>query len=118
LKPLAIVVLALVNLGATVLSQIGLKWAANSQNWHGFITGQVVGNLAGFVGVIALTLLLRFVPMHLAMAISMGFGFVLVQVVAAHWVFHEALQIEQWLGVGLVAIGIIVISYGSRNHPM
>lgn len=116
MKPLAIVALALVNLGSVVLSQIGFKWAANSQEWRGFITGQVVGNLAGFVGVITLTLLMRYIPMHLVTAISMGLGFVLVQVVAAHWVFHEKLHDEYWLGMALVAVGIMVISFSSRRH--
>ena len=118
LKPIVIVALALVNLGAVVLSQIGFKWAANSQDWRGFVSGQIIGNLAGFVGVLTLTLLMRYVPMHLATAISMGLGFVLVQVVAAHWLFHEPLQVGQWLGIALVAIGIIVISFSGRSRAM
>ena len=115
MKAFTIAGLIAINLSAIVLSYIGFEWSANSSNWRGFFTGQVVGNLAGFVGVLALTFLLRFIPLHFATAISMGVGFVLVQVIAAHLVFHETVSTGHWLGVALIAGGILLISF-SRAH--
>ena len=111
----AIIGLILAYLAFTVLANIGFKLSAGSPHWRGFLWWQVVGNLAGFLSVLSLTFLLKFVPLHLAYALTMGLGFVAVQVVAARLVFHEAIAAIQWLGVLLVFGGIVLISLGKRG---
>jgi undecaprenyl phosphate-alpha-L-ara4N flippase subunit ArnE len=69
----------------------------------------VMGNVSGFLGVLALTGILRTVPLHVAYPISAGLGVIGVQVVAARWVFHEPITTVQWLGTALVVAGIVLI---------
>jgi len=109
-RQIAVPALSLFYMACVVTSNIGLKLSAASGNWRGFLAWQAVGNLTGFMGVLAFTLLLKFIPLHIAYAITAGFGFVLVQVVAAHLFFHERITPSQWAGVALVALGIILIS--------
>lgn len=97
-------------LSTFVLSSMGFKWAAISQEWRGFLRGQVVGNLSGLANVLALTFLIRELSLHQAYAINAGLGFLLVEVVAAGLIFHEALGVGQWLGSLLVCGGVLMIT--------
>ncbi len=102
-------------MACVVTSNIGAKLSAASAGWRGFLAWQVVGNLAGFLGVLAFTLLLKFIPLHLAYGVGAGLGFVLVQVIAARLFFHEHITLIQWVGVALVALGILfIIALGRR----
>jgi multidrug transporter EmrE-like cation transporter len=111
-RAFSIVGLTLANLVFTVVSNIGFKLSADSAGWQVFLWWQVVGNLAGFLSVIAFKLLLRMISLHVAWAITAGFGFALVEVVAARFFFEEAITGWQWLGVALITIGILVVSLG------
>ncbi|HDN80944.1 MAG: hypothetical protein DRI61_05445 [Chloroflexi bacterium] len=113
-KQIAVPALSLFYLACVVISNIGLKLSAASANWRGFLAWQAVGNLTGFMGVLAFTLLLKLIPLHLAYGITAGFGFVLVQVVAARLFFHERITPVQWAGVALVSLGILLIASGRR----
>jgi len=106
------VVLAVFNLAMVVVSNVSLKFSALSANWRGFLAWQVAGNLAGFAGVLSFTLLLRQLPLNMAYALSAGLGFVLVEVIGARLIFHEAISVAQWLGVTLVTAGIVLIFQG------
>ncbi len=105
--------LIITNLALVVASNVSFKFSAQSPGWRGFLAWQVIGNLAGFTSVLTLTALLRQIPMHLAYALSAGLGFVLVQVVGARLIFHETISDTQWLGVTLVASGIVLICRGA-----
>lgn len=113
-RQLAVPALGFIYVFCTVASSIGFKLSAASSGWQGFLAWQVVGNLAGFAGVLALTFLLKLVPLHLAYGVLMGTGFVMVQVVAARLFFHERITGIQWAGVALVALGIFLIALGRR----
>jgi len=39
-------------------------------------------------------------------------GFVAVQFVGAHLVFSEAITTNQWLGIALIAGGVVIVSLG------
>ena len=104
--------LILANLAFSVLSNIGFKWSALSGGWQGFLWWQVVGNIAGLLSVLAFTFLLRFIPLYLAFAFTAGLGFISVQVVGASLVFRETISSFQWLGMLLIAGGIIIVSLG------
>jgi multidrug transporter EmrE-like cation transporter len=98
------------NLTFTVLAKIGFKLSAASGDWRGFWFWQIAGNLAGFVGVLTLTWLLRFIPIHIAYPVTMGLAVVGVQVGAARLLFRESIGLLQWVGTGLVVAGIVLIS--------
>jgi len=83
MKALSIVGLTLSNLVFSVASNIGFKLSADSVGWQGFLWWQLVGNIAGFLSVIAFTLLLRLISLHVAWAVTAGFGFALVEVFGA-----------------------------------
>jgi len=104
--------LTLANLAFTVVSNSGLKLSAASHGWQGFLWWQIVGNLSGFLGVLAFTFLLRFISLHLAYALTAGLGFLCVQIVAARFIFQEPISMIQWLGTVFTAAGIVIISWG------
>ena len=113
MRSLAIVALVLAYTSLTVLASVGFKNSAASSEWRGFLAGQVVGNLAGFASVLALTGLLRLVPIHVAYPLTQGLAVIGVQVVSAWLLFNEAIQPLQWVGTALVVTGIVLI--GSRG---
>ena len=112
MRTLTIGGLTLANLAFTVVSNSGLKLSAASQGWRGFLWWQIVGNLSGFLGVLAFTFLLRFISLHLAYTLTAGLGFLCVQIIAARFIFQEPISMVQWLGTLLTAAGIIIISWG------
>ena len=112
MKTLEIAGLVLIYLILTIASNIGFKLSALSRGLQGFLGWQVIGNVFGLLGVLAFTFLLRLLPLHLAYAFTYGLGFVGVQVVGAHFFFHEAIAPTQWLGIALIAIGIVFVSLG------
>jgi len=109
--------LVLVNLAFTVASNVGFKWSALSTDWRTFVTWQVVGNLAGFLSVLAFTALLRLISLHLAYAVTAGLGFLAVQVIGAHLIFHEMVTRGQWLGIVLIVSGIVLVSLAHQDVP-
>jgi multidrug transporter EmrE-like cation transporter len=111
-KALSIVGLTVSNLVFTVVSNISFKLSADSAAWQSFLWWQVVGNIAGFLSVIAFTVLLRLISLHVAWAVTAGFGFALVEVFGARFFFHEAITTWQWFGVALITSGIFIVSLG------
>lgn len=110
-----VVVLIVANLASVLTSNIGLKLSAWALDWHGVLAWQIFGNLTGFLGVLAFTALMRFVPLNVGYGITAGIGFILVQVVGAHLFFHEPITPLQWLGVAAVTLGIALIASGIKN---
>jgi multidrug transporter EmrE-like cation transporter len=111
-RTLSIAGLVLSNLFFSVASNIGFKLSADSVGWQVFLWWQLVGNIAGFLSVIAFTILLRLIPLHVAWAVTAGFGFALVEVIAARFFFQEAITSWQWFGVALITGGILIVSLG------
>jgi multidrug transporter EmrE-like cation transporter len=97
------------NLLFNIIANTSFKASAASLTWRGFLMWQVVGNLAGFITVLTLTGLLRFVPLRVAYPVTAGLAVIGVQVVAARLLFHEAISPTQWLGTLLVMVGIVLI---------
>jgi multidrug transporter EmrE-like cation transporter len=112
LRALSILGLTVLNLIFQVISNIGFKLSADSTGWQSFLWWQVVANVTGFLSVIAFTFLLRIISLHLAFALTAGFGFALVQVLGARFIFHEAITSWQWFGVALITVGIFIVSLG------
>ncbi len=93
-----------------VLAQIGFKLSAESRTWRAFLAWQVVGNLSGFLGVLALTWLLRYLPLHVVFPVTTGLAVIGVQVLAARWLFRETIEVRQWAGTLLIVLGIFFIA--------
>jgi multidrug transporter EmrE-like cation transporter len=102
--------LLLSNLLFNVISNGSFKVSAQSDNLRGFIFWQVIGNLAGFITVITLTGLLRYIPLHVAFPVTTGLAVIGVQLIAGKFFFGEMISIERWLGTILVVLGIALIS--------
>lgn len=100
----------LVNLVFNIVANASFKLSAESPNWRGFLTWQVIGNLAGFITVLTLTGLLRYIPLSLAFPLTTGLMVIGVQVVASHWLFGEGISSGRWVGTILVVIGIWFLS--------
>jgi undecaprenyl phosphate-alpha-L-ara4N flippase subunit ArnE len=101
--------LILFNLAFNILANASFRVSAMSATWRGIITWQVVGNLAGFITVITLTWLLRYLPLSIAFPLTTGLAILGVQLVAAIWLFHEPVSERQWLGTLAIVAGIWLI---------
>jgi undecaprenyl phosphate-alpha-L-ara4N flippase subunit ArnE len=96
----------------TTLANVGFKLSAASGAARGFWLWQAFGNLTGFGGVLALTFLMRLVPVHVAYPVTQGLSVIAVQLLSARLLFGESIAPQQWLGTALVVAGIMLI--GSR----
>jgi multidrug transporter EmrE-like cation transporter len=77
---------------------------------NGLVVALILGNLAGFITVITLTWLLRFIPLHIAFPVTTGLAVLGVQVIAGMFLFGESISLPQWLGTTFVVSGIILLS--------
>ncbi len=97
------------NLLFNIAAQASFKISADSHNWRGFLAWQIAGNLAGFITVLTLTGLLRFIPLGVAYPLTVGLAVIGVEVAAARLLFHESIAPVQWLGTLLIAFGVFLI---------
>ena len=101
--------LLILNIAFNILANAAFKISAFSPNWRGILTWQVIGNLAGFITVLTLTGLLRYIPLSIAFPLTTGLTIIGVQVAAAHFYFHESISSMQWVGTLLITLGILFI---------
>lgn len=101
--------LIMLNLAFNVLANASFRVSAMSATWRNILIWQVIGNLAGFITVITLTLLLRHMPLSIAFPLTTGLAVLGVQIVAAEWLFHEPINQQQWIGTFAIVIGIWLI---------
>ncbi len=98
--------LILLNLAFNVLSNAGFRMSAFSGSWRGFLVWQIVGNVAGFITVLTLTALLRYMPLGVAFPLTTGLAIVGVELIAAAWLFQEPISQRQWIGTLAIVAGI------------
>jgi multidrug transporter EmrE-like cation transporter len=106
-----IFVLFAINLLFMVLSNAGFKLSTQSGSLRGFITWQVVGNLAGFVTVLALTGLLHYIPLHVAFPVTTGLAVIGTQMLAGRLYFSEVISPVHWFGTIIIVIGIVFLTW-------
>lgn len=97
------------NLAFNVLANASFRISAMSATWRGVLLWQVIGNTAGFITVITLTLLLRHMPLSIAFPLTTGLAVLGVQVLASIWLFHEPISERQWIGTLAIVMGIWLI---------
>jgi multidrug transporter EmrE-like cation transporter len=107
--PAIVVALIVLNVGFSILANAAFRVSARSATWGDVLTWQALGNLAGFVTVVALTGVLRYVPLSIAFPVTTGISIVGVQVVAAQWLFGEAISGVQWTGALLIGLGVLLV---------
>jgi multidrug transporter EmrE-like cation transporter len=95
---------------STAFAGAGFKLSAASSDTRGFLFWQVLGNLAGFCSVLALTGLLRFFPLHVAYPVSQGVAIMAVNLISARLIFRETITTQQWMGAALIIGGIVLIT--------
>ena len=101
----------LANLGANTGAHICLKRSASGASAKAFLLWQVLGNLGGFLGVLAYTALLRRLSLHVAYPLTEGLTAIGVQVVGGLIVFREKIAPTAWAGAGLIVAGIALFSF-------
>jgi multidrug transporter EmrE-like cation transporter len=107
----AAIVTALIALNVlfSILANAAFRISARSASWGDVVTWQVLGNLAGFITVVTLTVLLRYAPLSIAFPFTTGMSILGVQIVAAKWMFHEPISAVQWMGALLIGVGIFLV---------
>ena len=105
-----IVILVLANLLFNFVANAAFRVSAFAESWRSFLVWQVIGNLAGFITVLTLTWLLRYLPLSIAFPLTTGLTVIGVQVVAAAAMFHEPIAGRQWAGTAAIVIGIFLVS--------
>ena len=105
-----IISLVICNLAFNIIANASFKYSAGSSGWKTFLAWQVLGNIAGFITVLTLTGLLRYIPLHIAYPLTAGLSIIGVQVVASRWLFNEPLSPAKWLGTLLIVLGISLVS--------
>ncbi|HTO23735.1 MAG TPA: hypothetical protein VMQ10_14775 [Spirochaetia bacterium] len=90
-------------------SNVLLKLSADARETWMLAALFAAGNVAGFVGVLAYTGLLRTLPLHVAFPLSRGLVVLGVQLLASLLFFHERFTVREAGGVALVTAGIILV---------
>lgn len=106
------IILTAGNVMFNVIANSAFKLSSQGRTLREFLMWQVVGNLSGFIAVLIFTLLLRYLPLHVAFPLIQGLAIIGIQVAAASWLFHESISPAHWLGTGLIIAGILIL--GSR----
>ena len=105
------VLLLLADVCANTGAHVCLKLSAARRGVKIFLLWQVVGNLAGFIGVLAYTALMRGgISLHVAYPLTEGLTAVGVQLVGGLIVFRERISPVMWAGTGLILSGIVLFS--------
>lgn len=95
----------------STLANICFKYSSASDTVVLFVLWQAFGNVAAFVGSISYSLALRHLPLHVAFPIVQGLAVTSVTVFGAFLVFQEVIRPSQWLGISMIAGGIVLMSY-------
>lgn len=101
-------------IAASTIASIQFKLAAEAAGkkalWY-----FALGNIIGVFGPVALTFALKRANPNFVYALCYGGAFAVLQLVS--WrMFHQPLSKAQWIGVGLVAIGIFFLQVGQKPH--
>lgn len=99
-----------VNLAFNILANASFKISAFAPSARGFLTWQVIGNLAGFLTVLTLTWLLRFLPLSIAFPVTTGLAVLGVELAAGSILFREPISSAQWVGTAAIVVGIFLVS--------
>ena len=109
-NPTLIISLVIANMVFNIFSNVCFKYSIAAFNMRQFVAWQVVGNLAGFLTVITLTWMLKFVPLHVAFPLTTGLAVIGVHIIGSMLIFKEPVSNAQWLGTLAIIAGIILVT--------
>jgi multidrug transporter EmrE-like cation transporter len=98
------------NACANTGAHVCFKLSAGRRGARSFILWQVIGNAAGFVGVLAYTAILRGVSLHVAYPLTEGLSAVGVQLLGGMLLLRERISLQAWTGTCLILSGIVLFS--------
>ncbi len=105
------ILLLLADVCANTGAHVCLKLSAARKGVKRFLLWQVIGNLAGFLGVLAYTALMRGgLSLHVAYPLTEGLTAIGVQLVGGMILFREKASPLTWVGTGLILSGIVLFS--------
>ena len=107
---LRMVLLLAGDMAANTTAHVCLKLSAARKGLKVFVVWQVLGNLAGFVGVLAYTALMRGMSLHVAYPLTEGLTAVGVQLVGGMLLLREKIPAPAWAGTCLILSGIVLFS--------
>jgi multidrug transporter EmrE-like cation transporter len=99
-------------------SNVFLKLSADAHETWVLAVMFAAGNLAGFVGILAYTGLLRSLPLHVAFPLSRGLVVLGVQLLASLVFFRETFTLREAGAVALVTAGIILVGVAAPRAPV
>ena len=116
MKILMIIITASLTVGLTVAANLLLKRGTDQETSPIFLGLISWKTFAGFfcfgVALVAYTMLLKYVPLHFAASITSA---KFIGVVLAAWlVLGERIVSQQWAGMVLIAVGILVVSVSPK----
>ncbi|MEW6567368.1 MAG: hypothetical protein AB1449_04205 [Chloroflexota bacterium] len=107
--PLPLIALnQVMNIGATTC----FAFSGRAASWRQFIIWQVVGSAFGLGTQLTFAGMARLGSVRMASAVGIGLAFVSAELVSAYLIFRESFSRGQWAGVGLVFVGLVMISAG------
>ncbi len=86
------------NLAFNILANGAFRLSAHAASWREVVTWQVVGNVAGFVTVVTLGVLLRYALLSIVFPVTTGPSMLGVRLLAASWLFREPISAAGWAG--------------------
>lgn len=105
---------------AFVIFQVGgslLLRVASQRTGEAAVGLFFLGNAVGFCGATCLTLALRTEHPNLTFALCQGGAFCVLQL-ACYWAFRIPLRSAQWVGVALIAAGVVCVQLnGAVGKP-
>lgn len=104
---LAMLVVVVLNITANGFLKQGALQAQAGASWLNAMT--CIGALAFGTAFLAYVFVLRTLPLHMAQALA-ALQFV-GAVVIARWFFLEKIGLMQWIGIGLIIAGIILLGF-------
>ena len=109
----------LITLGLAVVNQVmnigattGFAISGRSETARNFFLWQIIGSAFGLGTQLSFAGLVRFSSVQLASAIGIGLAFLSAEVISAYVIFREPFTRTQWLGVGVVFLGLMLLIWG------
>ncbi len=96
------------NIGATT----SFAFSGRSATFRSFLVWQIIGSAFGLGTQLTFAGMVRFASVQVASTIGIGLAFVSAEVVSAYGIFRESFTRTQWMGVGVVFFGIMLIVWG------
>jgi uncharacterized membrane protein len=98
------------NVGAT----LSFAHSGHADRLRVFVLWQIIGGMFGLGVQLSFAGLVRYSSLRFANVTGIGLSFVSAQVFAAYMIYREPFAWPQWLGTGLVFVGVILIAIGHR----